>query len=414
MHENDSDDIEKIISDLYSDVSQEKPSSALDEKILSEARKELQETSSDTVQNFHTKGSGPFSGRWTVPVSLAAVIILSVTVVVTIEKERPYQLTSPPDEPVMADNDSKPDHSLAVEPMLKGMVEKEEAINQKAAKKKSKDPLVEESIKEQEVLALMQQVKPEQQQLAKKSAPTSENKPQVFDRQQDAISAQDKAARENIGSAGSGAASGSSASEPGMASAPTAAKQAMNVEEPAKMQAKRSAASEETAAEPGEFTTFATMAKPKPDEKSDESRLSTLTKRSDASDVDEPVLAEEKQQTIRSVKPESAAESPAKAFIAQSRENEIAESASQSVCASLSITDCLNSVECILESGSAGTDYQCRTAKNQCELGFSQVNDTRETCELKKGCQYKAADCFCPPSVECICGGGSPASCVPE
>jgi hypothetical protein len=425
MHENDSDDIEKIISDLYSDVSQEQPSSALDEKVLSEARQELQQNASDNIKSFTKKGGGPFSGSWTVPVSLAAVIILSVTVVVTIEKERPYQLTSTPDEMVITQSDSKSDAALAGKPLLKGIAI-EEAVERKAVKSKSEETLAEETIKEQEVLALMQQVEPERRQLANKPVPASEGKAEAPVRQQDPVSAEDKldkAVRENIGSAGAGAA-GSSAAEVEIASAPPVlTKQVIRTEKKADSLADSPAASEERAAEAeaDKMRTFATMTKPKPVERADVSRLSALAKRTDSGDVDEPVMEQAKPQAIQPVKPEAVAASPAaklvapaESFNAPANANAVEESASQTNCSALSVTDCLNSVECMLESGEAGRDYQCRVAKNQCESGFSQAIDTRDTCESRPGCKYIAANCFCPPGVECVCGGGAPAVCVPE
>ena len=95
MQDNDRDEDDKYLSDLYSELSQEQPSASLDEKILSQARHEVTEQKTSGVEtgvqgeSFPKKGAGPFSGRWTAPVSLAAVIVLSVTVVVMIERDRP-------------------------------------------------------------------------------------------------------------------------------------------------------------------------------------------------------------------------------------------------------------------------------------------------------------------------------------
>ena len=94
MQEHDQDVEDKELTDLYAVLSQEQPPSSMDDKILAEARKAVEPAV------FAKKASGPFS-NWAVPVSLAAVIVLSVTVVVMIEKERPYSLTSQPEQPVL-------------------------------------------------------------------------------------------------------------------------------------------------------------------------------------------------------------------------------------------------------------------------------------------------------------------------
>ncbi|WP_455220924.1 hypothetical protein [Kaarinaea lacus] len=95
MQDNDNDADDKYFSDLYASLKQEQPSSELDEKILTAAREAT--TKDDTSTLIPKKAGGPFSGKWSVPVSLAAVMVLSVTVVVMIERERPYSLTSEPE-----------------------------------------------------------------------------------------------------------------------------------------------------------------------------------------------------------------------------------------------------------------------------------------------------------------------------
>lgn len=80
-------------------------------------------------------------------------------------------------------------------------------------------------------------------------------------------------------------------------------------------------------------------------------------------------------------------------------------------CQQLSEQACFSSAACTLTKDNNTKGYQCRPAKDHCELLFRQSDDTRETCEAKDGCEYVPASCYCPPGVICICGGGEPAQC---
>ncbi len=55
--------------------------------------------------------------------------------------------------------------------------------------------------------------------------------------------------------------------------------------------------------------------------------------------------------------------------------------------------------------------YQCRSAAGRCEIGFVQAEDSAEQCETDSRCEYKTGSCYCPPGMQCICGGGSPGQC---
>jgi hypothetical protein len=80
-------------------------------------------------------------------------------------------------------------------------------------------------------------------------------------------------------------------------------------------------------------------------------------------------------------------------------------------CGSLSQKDCLNSSKCLLNQDKKKT-YVCRAAKGACEIGFVQLGrEPKKSCEGKDFCKFTAASCFCPEGVQCVCGGGKPASC---
>ncbi|KPJ96608.1 MAG: hypothetical protein AMJ55_01900 [Gammaproteobacteria bacterium SG8_15] len=111
MQDHDEDTDDKYLSDIYASLKQEQPSSEQDEKILAAARKPVATDDAAVTKSNSSlipkKAAGPFSGRWAVPVSLAAVIVLSVTLVVMIERERPYSLTSEP-EPARMEQKNQP------------------------------------------------------------------------------------------------------------------------------------------------------------------------------------------------------------------------------------------------------------------------------------------------------------------
>lgn len=80
-------------------------------------------------------------------------------------------------------------------------------------------------------------------------------------------------------------------------------------------------------------------------------------------------------------------------------------------CAQMTEQECLSSAACTLTRNETAHGYQCRFAKDYCELLFRQSEENRESCETKTGCVYVPASCYCPPDVTCKCSGGEPAQC---
>jgi len=76
--------------------------------------------------------------------------------------------------------------------------------------------------------------------------------------------------------------------------------------------------------------------------------------------------------------------------------------------------ECRQSAECTLVQSGVHGKYTCRASVGRCETGFRQSadHDIQKDCESKPGCQFKAADCYCPPGLQCTCGGGPPAQCM--
>ena len=81
------------------------------------------------------------------------------------------------------------------------------------------------------------------------------------------------------------------------------------------------------------------------------------------------------------------------------------------VCAQMTEQECFSSAACTLTKSETAHGYQCRYAKDHCELLFRQSEENRESCEDKIGCVYVPATCYCPPIASCECAGGEPAQC---
>ncbi len=88
-------------------------------------------------------------------------------------------------------------------------------------------------------------------------------------------------------------------------------------------------------------------------------------------------------------------------------------------CTKLTEVQCLASAECELalaakEKGK-NSKYICRPAQGKCEIGFIQNSETQvKDCEAKPGCKHVQANCYCPPDMDCYCGGGEPSKCVAQ
>ena len=82
-------------------------------------------------------------------------------------------------------------------------------------------------------------------------------------------------------------------------------------------------------------------------------------------------------------------------------------------CSAYSELDCIRSSECKLQQLGEHGKYVCRESVGRCEHGFRQAGDgdIRQDCEAIPGCQFEPGNCFCPPNVACVCGGGPPAQC---
>jgi len=118
---NDTTNSDDDISKLYAQASTEQPPLHIDDAILAAAQTLIKDKPSATIA---------FSRRWAVPVSIAAVIIMSVSLVTLIQHEIPEELTSLPESVLSQAAPKKPalTNSEAKESLLARMREDSAAI----------------------------------------------------------------------------------------------------------------------------------------------------------------------------------------------------------------------------------------------------------------------------------------------
>ena len=89
-------------------------------------------------------------------------------------------------------------------------------------------------------------------------------------------------------------------------------------------------------------------------------------------------------------------------------------SSSAPPCDAMSESQCIDSSECTLVLASPQPpDYTCVAARNACEQGFVQRTGDATSCEATQGCKFVPGECYCPPDLVCVCGGGPPPQCEP-
>lgn len=76
--------------------------------------------------------------------------------------------------------------------------------------------------------------------------------------------------------------------------------------------------------------------------------------------------------------------------------------------------DCtkLEQLECMSERQCAFTGNACETIVDPCEIAWQELQDTQASCEAMTSCKFVPREpCYCPPIVDCACGGGAPDRC---
>jgi len=365
MQGNEQDSSDNKLSELYSELSQEKPSVALDEKILAKAHEAV----------APKQAVSPFSGKWTVPASLAAVIVLSVIVVTMIERKEPAAVISLP-EPAAIQKEvmpSRQDPGSAVTEETQAKLE-----SQSTEPSFDSDRIARRSLATDEDLSAKR--KPSSPAAAtqeKKKARIALAKPAPLSKLTD---------------------------EPNVVAKSVTTLQGMTKESESRLSRLAPEEDVEVASQ---------VLRNRALESADDSRPPQgLGKNQVQSEEITQQAAADVAMEAAATAPrfaESAAISAPRAIVKQPGKKDTGAG-----CSGLSELDCLKSPDCMLHQIEKANSYQCRAADNSCETGFIQSIHQSLDCEMKSGCKYLPANCYCAPNKLCVCGGGSPAMCVPD
>jgi hypothetical protein len=84
-------------------------------------------------------------------------------------------------------------------------------------------------------------------------------------------------------------------------------------------------------------------------------------------------------------------------------------------CATATELQCIESERCTLVQPEATQQVHLPRRRQPLRSRHRQGGgggDIKQQCESKPGCEFHNASCYCPPNVNCVCGGGPPAQCV--
>ena len=387
-----SDSFDKEISALYRAASQDLPPAHLDDAILAAAKREAQ---------AKPKSISPFSGKWTLPFSLAAAIVLSVSVVTLMEKESPtsgdnnMRISSPAQEklpqPAIVQDElitkqkppTEPQRELTAKSLKKASPQDEPVIHETLAltPEKSLQPSAAQTEEKTAVSAG----------LAKPSTPLPSSDAATAD-QTTPISRINKALKSTVTTQAPKASSSTT---------PTEVSASVNTKEPP-LQIKAEAEQP-----------VSIMASKEEEEPESSEQLPDLTTNQN-----------QLQTFARSAsKPSSPAEtdvSESERIGASALMSSNKQVTSQS-CQGLTARQCLQAPYCTyvrLDSHEIGKQqYQCRQAANRCEQGFIQFNALaavdagKSSCESNPGCRFIPGACQCPDGEACDCLGKNPPRC---
>ncbi len=357
------------ISALYRKVSAEQPPSHLDDAILAAAKREVHAT---------PRPLSPFSTRWTLPFSLAAVIVLSVSVVTLVQKDSLREISGSAGET----NDVAESISPRPEEKIAKLKMEAEAPRAEPEKSVTTTPII--------MKTPMEKAKSPKR-LAAPPTPVT-NPPTGNEAVADSSGLSSQVTRDE-------AAAGITP-QPSVVIAP---KDAQN--KPSYPQAKPLSKS---VVEKQEVIAA--------DSTDSETSVSTATVQSLDQSRQQPsrrVLAFKAAPTAPQEQPLEQSQELPKPVLAQPVISATVESSSAPSCASLSAKDCLQAPQCIyVLRDESDHDYICRDAANRCEQGFNQLQGTKQSCESKSGCRFIPGHCECPEGLPCDCRGINPPQCT--
>jgi hypothetical protein len=384
------------ISALYRDASQEPPPAHLDDAILAAAKREVR---------ARPKSLSPFSTKWTLPFSLAAVIVLSVSVVTLVKKESPREIAS----------------SIA------SVKEADEAVLNRKEKELTEKALKEEKQPEKKIAKLKMQAEQPRVEAEQRSRGTQAPVPipaeQAVPPQKLAKSPAPKPTLSSglqADVARSDLSSPASTERPAVSEAPKPSVETALADEQTKSETKRlqKPATEET-------LTAAAAADAIVSEPAETSASSSTSEEESRKASSNQALGFMQRQTQPQIQPGMTAaarpSAPPAVITSQSIAEPAAAAASEPTppsCASLSAKDCLQSSQCTYElkaeSDKPDKQYVCRDAADQCEQDFQQLTGTKQSCESKPGCRYIPGHCECPEGITCDCQNKNPPQCAKQ
>jgi len=431
---------EQALSELYASLSEEQPPESMDEKIIVRAHDTL---AADVVAahssfkriSFKRKDkrestSSPFSGRWVIPASVAAVVVLSVSIITVIEQQRPYSLTSLPDSVPEQRQAPEPVDGQLKEDIQTKPLEKQVTPPPQMAKRAAKPvtPSLENNASKQAKSTTQNQALTRlDSSAAVAGAPVPEApKPATSAQTQARALAADKSKHKDAkleAMATIQSAESRAKVEPTQAGA----NKVMSTKD-ASTAVKQNELTQASEGQPSKKQSDADFLAKKEQHKTvtDQAENRKLPAQSQVELAKAPassssdVVSQEKSQP----KQVTGTSSPAgkQPVTASAAEGIVAtppalvmpsETRIPKACYLLTIKDCLSATECTLHWNDEKKGYQCRKNANACEENFAQATGNAKACTSKPGCKYVPAKCFCPPDTKCDCAAGPAAMCMP-
>jgi low affinity Fe/Cu permease len=360
----------------------------LDDAILATAKREV---------HAGPKPLSPFSTKWTLPFSLAAVIVLSVSVVTLVQKESPREVSSGiASVDQAAEQTSTLDESVRTEKQREemGIAAKQLKENSLAIPTMRAQPPQTETERKvpsapKPAAAPVEQAEPPQRMSASRTPPLSSSSNVQAEADAD------------------GEFAGKNESKPSVViSLADVQKRQTITESKTKSQiGERAPAEESTVAEadistdiPGDESEKMT---PSPEKSLHEPMGQSLAFTAESQPQEKPESVSEPAQSTSSIT----------ALSAQS-----AKPSPTQHCPSLTIKECLQSLVCTLvlsdDSKHDNVRYQCRKSANRCEQNFNQLQASKDNCESKPGCRFVPGNCECPAGKPCDCQRKDPPQCT--
>lgn len=434
-NDNNADWHDSELSALYQKTSKEEPSQQLDQQILDDASKEAEKPLQKQVEN-NIKPFAPFSKHWGIPMSMAAILVLSVSVILTIDRETPEMISKEPapllvDELKIVTKDETPEQKLSTPGITpietttedaaaapdrpqRQLVKKDRGNVQNGAVAESDESLglstgftsdlANDSARETQ--SSLRPAESDSQFKPQATRKKSEIEPIQRERRKDTqTGARLKKALPKTKQAKSNKQEVTDASNVSKTQHDKVSIDPVTKKTPAK--AKPGAPKPAMQAAPSSMGIVADVASAPP--LAEAEAVQELTHAPQAADS----VSSPQESASESSPSGTFSRAPSANFSQSSKQKRLEKQRNTTgkQCLSLSQADCLASDTCILELDKADKTYVCRAASNHCELNFIQALADKKSCETKPNCTFTAAQCYCPPGVLCVCGGGPPASC---